>query len=351
LATLLTFSLLCGCRNSPSADKPSFTEAWPRTGNHKPAKEHQAEKSSLVAVVPSETLSSSESAPDIAAVIDGISIGRERLIQPLLRAGGARLFETIVILHCAARRASELGLQVGSREFDREHEQTLRQFADPLSSLSTGPFDPQAAEQILSTLLAERGISREEFRLVVERNAYLRAVTEKSIVVTEDELRREYERRKGRKAVVRHLQAPGAAAISSAAEQIAAGMDFAEAARRFSANPESARNGGLLRSFSEFEDRIPELFRNTAFSLRPGQVSPVIRIGPWFHLIRLEELTGADDASYESARIDLESELRQTRVSQKMQELAAQYYRDASVVILDPDLKDSVRQSSLDASR
>lgn len=79
--------------------------------------------------------------------------------------------------------------------------------------------------------------------------------------------------------------------IHSIREQLRAGVDFAELARRYSEDPATAPNGGDLGWFSRGDFRLPEL-EEAAFRLQPGQVSEIIRTKLGYHLVKVEERRG-----------------------------------------------------------
>jgi hypothetical protein len=77
--------------------------------------------------------------------------------------------------------------------------------------------------------------------------------------------------------------------VSSAAERIAAGEDFAAVAGELSQDPVSAVDGGSLGEAKEFFDLVHP-FNRVAFSLKEGEVSePVLTIFG-YHIIKVEKI-------------------------------------------------------------
>ncbi len=70
------------------------------------------------------------------------------------------------------------------------------------------------------------------------------------------------------------------------------GADFATAARRFSADPASRDQGGSLGWFRRGQ-MVPQ-FENTAFRLRPGQVSDPVESSFGLHIIQVERTQPAE---------------------------------------------------------
>ncbi len=78
--------------------------------------------------------------------------------------------------------------------------------------------------------------------------------------------------------------------IEEIKKKLEAGEDFAELARKYSEDPGSARNGGDLGFVSR--GTLVKEFEETAFSLKEGEISTIIRTQFGFHIIQLIERQG-----------------------------------------------------------
>jgi peptidyl-prolyl cis-trans isomerase D len=97
-------------------------------------------------------------------------------------------------------------------------------------------------------------------------------------------------------------------------KQIKAGADFAEMARKYSDDTGTASKGGDLGFFGRGQ-MVPE-FEQAAFSLKPGQVSGIVRSQFGFHIIQTIEFSGGSDAARRPAaefNAKLKESLRQAR--------------------------------------
>lgn len=94
-------------------------------------------------------------------------------------------------------------------------------------------------------------------------------------------------------------RAQARARIEAIAAQLAAGQDFAEAARRHSDHP--TRQWGGAHD-PQARDEIAAPLRAAAFALRPGETSGVTESESGFHLIRVEERIAAAVVPLEAAR-------------------------------------------------
>ncbi|MHC4697422.1 MAG: peptidylprolyl isomerase [Planctomycetota bacterium] len=339
LTVVLVAPVLAGCTRRERVAPPTIGNAWEARVNADP-KVGPADEGG-------RTTRGDERGHAIATV-NGQPIARHRLVDLLLRSHGVNLLEQLIALEAAQELAGEKGLHVGAADVDREYDRALRRLLDPLFSLTSDTFDRQQAERLLDTILADRNMSREEFLIVIRRNAYLRAVVESQQVLTDRQLRTEYERAFGERVQVRHIQLATPAEVSRITDRLDAGGDFGELARDYSANAAGARLGGLLEPFAAHDDDVPELLREVAFSLEPGGVSSAVRIGSWYHLLRLEQRIPAEDRDLAQVRGELERRARERLAGPAMEQLYERLFREASIQIHEPVLRDAFEKKHPD---
>jgi parvulin-like peptidyl-prolyl isomerase len=116
-------------------------------------------------------------------------------------------------------------------------------------------------------------------------------------------------------------------------------VDFAEVARRVSQNSETAANGGLLEPFAFNDDNLAPLLREAAFAMKPGDVSKPIRVGRWWHILKLERRVAAGGARFEDVREQVEQALRERVLPQEMNRLITGLFQKAQIRVLDGGLK------------
>jgi peptidyl-prolyl cis-trans isomerase D len=90
--------------------------------------------------------------------------------------------------------------------------------------------------------------------------------------------------------------------------RLQAGEDFAQLARELSEDPASAAEGGDLGFFKRGEMVKP--FEDAAFTLRPGEVSHLVRTDFGYHLIKVEEKREAGYRPLAEVREPLSEQLR-----------------------------------------
>lgn len=284
------------------------------------------------------------------ATVNGRSIPRRRITNILLRGHGPRILEQLIVLDAAAQLATAKGFSLSTEDINREYERSLRRLVDSASTAASEPLDREAAERVLGTVLAERNISREEFLITVRRNAYLRNIVGAEFHLTDEHLRAEFNRAYAARARVRHIQLGSLADVSRVRRRLRHGEAFEAVAGEQSVNVASARRGGMLEPFSADDDAVPALLRETAFQLRPGEVSGAVRIGEWYHLIKLEEIVPPRNVSLAAVRDLLEQRARDRHAESAMHDLYRRLLRDAAIDIHDPVLRQAF-ETHRDAAR
>jgi len=279
------------------------------------------------------------SAAQAAAVVNGARVDAARLNAILYEGRGAEVLEQLAVLEAARQRAAAIGIQVNPADIESERRLSLQRLQGSLQDVSGPKTSPDAEAALLETVLAQRKISRREFELFVERNAYLRRIAMPGVVVSEADLEAEFRLRYGERVHVRHIQLATPAQVERAQSDLRAGLAFAEAALRHSANTASAAEGGRLDPFTADDPRVPEGFRRAAFALSPGEASAPVRVGRWLHIIRVDRREPAMDVSMAAVRAELETAVRQRLAEDAMQDLFNELLDSVDVEVIEPTLR------------
>jgi peptidyl-prolyl cis-trans isomerase D len=114
------------------------------------------------------------------------------------------------------------------------------------------------------------------------------------------------------------------AAVKAKAEgllkQIRGGADFAELAKKYSEDPGSASKGGEYDGVVRGQ-MVPE-FEKAAFSLKPGQVSDLVKTQYGYHIIQVLSHEDARLKPFAEVKAQLTDEYRKQRVNDLMQTLS-----------------------------
>lgn len=99
-----------------------------------------------------------------------------------------------------------------------------------------------------------------------------------------------------------------------------AGEDFAALAREFSEDESNKDQGGSLGEFGRGV-MVPE-FEQAAFSMKPGEISDLVRTSFGFHIIKVEAHTPASTRPLAEVRAEIEDQLRWQKAQQQAEALA-----------------------------
>jgi peptidyl-prolyl cis-trans isomerase D len=105
-------------------------------------------------------------------------------------------------------------------------------------------------------------------------------------------------------------------------KQIKAGANFADLAQKNSEDPGSAVKGGDLGWI--VRDQTVKAFENAAFSLKPGELSGVIKTEYGFHIIQVLERQDARVRPFEEVKDQISQERKKQMAYDTMQQLADQ---------------------------
>ncbi|HOW70309.1 MAG TPA: peptidylprolyl isomerase [Phycisphaerae bacterium] len=299
--------------------------------------------------VASDPGSSPTSQPgEVLALVDGTPIHRSEMDKLLYECHGLTILEHLVLLSAAKKRAAELHLSVTAADVAAAHQDALRRLASPLSASNGPSIDAATAQTLLDQFLAAKNISAREWQLRMEQRAYLAKIAAAEVArmeITEKMLREEYALAYGEKVQVRHIQLGSLAAVTRAKAMLASGKDFELVARQLSENEFNAARGGLVTPFTRNDPGIPPLIRETAFSLKEGEVSTAIHEQNTYHLIKLERRFPASNARFESVGKDGLRKSLSDRLSRVRQEtLEGELAQSAAVDVRDPALRRAFTQ-------
>jgi peptidyl-prolyl cis-trans isomerase D len=99
---------------------------------------------------------------------------------------------------------------------------------------------------------------------------------------------------------------------------------FAELAKKNSADTGSATQGGDL-DWSARGGMASKALEDAVFSLKPGEIGPLVETEFGFHVVKLEAVRGGDTKSFDSVRASIVDEVGKQQASKKWAEAAEQF--------------------------
>lgn len=119
-------------------------------------------------------------------------------------------------------------------------------------------------------------------------------------------------------------------------KQAKAGKDFAELAKQYSEDPGSKNTGG---EYTFPRGKMVKEFEDTAFSLKPGEISGIIETRYGYHIIKLSEKIPAKKVDFDKVKDRLKEALAQDQINKELRPFVAKLEKEADLKILDDNLK------------
>lgn len=279
-------------------------------------------------------------ADEVVATVGERQIRFSQLREPLLKAYGLSVLLNVVQLELARAEAAQRGLTISPADVEAETRATLQ------------TMFPDVAEadlpRLLDQLLQQQRLTRAEFDMVMTINAHLRKIATSMMTEppSEETLREAFGVLYGETVRVRHIACANLQEVGEAQRRLQAGVPFEAVARELSRNPRTAPLGGELPPFSRAATDVADVFKETAFALREGEVSDPVQAEGFYHLIKLERRVPPRAVKFEDVRDAIREEITRrasdAAVREFRQTLAAQARQ--SLVIKDPLLAEQWRQ-------
>jgi peptidyl-prolyl cis-trans isomerase SurA len=117
----------------------------------------------------------------------------------------------------------------------------------------------------------------------------------------------------------------------SALQEARSGKDFAELAKKYSDDPQAAKDGGDLGTFKK-GDMLPEI-EETVIGMKPGDVSELVGTPAGFHLIKLEERFIGKARPFDEVKGDIEELLYKKKSEERFNQWLADLKKGAAIEI------------------
>ncbi|GFO64755.1 peptidylprolyl isomerase [Geomonas paludis] len=308
------------------------------------------------AVTPTPPAGASEIAPvdngrDVVARVNGSAITRNELerSKKILLAGGVQVapymqkeFEKQALDQLiSAELLYQGGKGLEVKDLDKQADAKLAQ-------IKSGFKDPKAFEKELENIKMTESMLREYSRRDLVIANFVSTKVAPDVKVSEEEIKKFYDDNPDKflqqeQVRVSHILI-GADAKATPEEKkkarekadelqkkIAAGADFAAAAKDNSTCP-SSNAGGDLGYFGK--GKMVPAFEQAAFALQPGEVSGVVETEYGYHIIKQTDRIKADKVSLSVAKEKIEGYLKAQKINQAMAQYVGKARQDAKIDFL-----------------
>ena len=286
-----TFCLAVGafCGN-PSANAQSA----PRAAAAKPAPASQPKGGAATDRANGQDTSTR---PQIVAVVNREEISRNDLAGQCLRHYGDEVLGALVNKQMVLQACKAGNVVITRADVHAEINRLAKQFKLP-------------PDRLLSLLEEERGISAAQYANdIIWPMLALRRLAASELEVTQAELQAAHETKYGPAVKVRLIVCDnGKTAAEVHTRALAAPQEFGRLAKQHSVDPNSAAASGLVQPIRKHmgDKKIEQV----AFRMKPGDISPVVQVGPQFAILKCEEQVAPRNVPLETVAATLEEEIR-----------------------------------------
>jgi len=110
---------------------------------------------------------------------------------------------------------------------------------------------------------------------------------------------------------------------------------FGEIAKKYSDDKMTAKNNGDLGFFAK-KDMVPE-FSKVAFSLKPNEISDIIKTNYGYHIIKVNETKKASVKSFEKAKDEINQSLTMEMRTKSLNKILDGIRKKSKIVYINPD--------------
>ncbi|OIJ11882.1 hypothetical protein BKP35_11325 [Anaerobacillus arseniciselenatis] len=190
-------------------------------------------------------------------------------------------------------------------------------------------YDLTEEEDFLGFIAMQGFSDEEEFRALVKQHLVIQKIASEDAVVTEEEVREEYDA--GKEVEASHILVEDLQTAEEILEKLNEGEDFAELATQYSQDPGSGAEGGSLGYF-ERGQMVPE-FEQAAFNLEVGEISEPVQSQFGYHIIKVTDKKPYEE-DFEEVKDEIEEVLAR-RQARPIEEVQREILEDANIEIKD----------------
>ena len=280
---------------------------------------------------PTSDLPTPELPHDVMAIVNGQDISRSDLTDLCIKQHGEKVLESLVNKHLIMNHCRKRGITISPADIDAEINRMASRFH-------------LGREQWLDLIERERGFTPQEYaRDIVWPTLALRQLAAKDIHPSSEEVQRTLEKQYGEKIQARLI----AVSTQEKANQIHAELThdpqrFARLAIEHSIDVNSASIGGLIQPISHHVG--DPAIEQAAFSLQPGQISPILQVAGQYVILKCEQRLPARQFNRTAVEAEIVEKIKDEKLRVEADKLFAQLQSTATIqnVYNNPQLRETM---------
>ena len=279
----------------------------------------------------------SPSGKEVMARVDGKPIYMEQLVEILLRGQGLGYARVLVRNEQIRQELQKEKIVVTEADIKTEQEIILTRMASKAKT-------PQERWRVFEKILAEKGMSRDQWVQTIRLASGVRKLAERDVQVTDEQVRMTFNHRHGRQVVVRDIEVKSLTKAEQVLRELEAGKDFASLAWKHSMG-KSASKRGLMPPIGPKSTNVPAALREAALALsKVGDVSEPVLTGKTFHLLKAERFIEPKKVKFKDVKDKIAAEVRAFLIVRNQKLILLGLARKAKVEYVNPILKHLAEQ-------
>jgi parvulin-like peptidyl-prolyl isomerase len=241
------------------------------------------------------------SIPEVVATVNTTRITKEELGRECLRHFGEEVLESMVNKRLITLACREKGVTVSREEVNEEVERMAKRFKIPV-------------DQWMKMLKRERNVTPEQYTNdIIWPTIALRKLAGDQLTVTQKEVFAEFETQYGMQIRARLIAVKSLEKAKDLhAEAVKNPRNFGNLAKEFSEDAPSAAVKGIINPIRKHGSY--EAIENAVFKMNDGEISPVIKAGGQYVIIKREQAIPAQPVDFEQVAGKLEEFLRDRKM-------------------------------------
>ncbi|EOR26058.1 peptidylprolyl isomerase [Cytobacillus oceanisediminis] len=242
---------------------------------------------------------------ETVATVDKEKITQEQLNEELNKQYGASVLNMMISNKVVDLEADKAKVKVTDKEIQAELDKMVEQYG---------------GQETFNMLLAQNGVTEDLFKEQIEQNLKVTKILEPSIEITDDEIKTYFEDNKAsfdtpEQVEASHILVEDEKTAKEVKKKIDEGGDFAELAKEYSTDTQTAENGGELGYFST--GQMVEAFDKAAFAMKVDEISDPVKTDYGYHIIKVTGKKEAKEATLEDSKAKIKEDLLATKVQEQ----------------------------------
>ncbi len=255
---------------------------------------------------------------EAVVTVDGVAITKEEVYDILYQRFGKSTLENLISDRVVVNKAKAENVAISDAELDAEIERIKKSY------LSEAEF---------ANRLKEAQLTITDVKKDLRATLYLRKLLEKTNPITEDALKKHFQKNKSsfntpEQRRASHILVKTKKEAQVIKKRLDKGEDFAKVAQEKSIDP-SGQNGGDLGRFGRGQ-MVPR-FEEAAFTLEVNKISGIIETEFGFHIIKVTEKIAAQSFTFEQKKAEVREALQQQLVQEKSLAYVEKLKREAKI--------------------